>query len=236
MDNNASVIPEHIALILDGNGRWAKARGLSRSMGHRQGAKTLGPIVQHCQQLGIKYLTLYVFSTENWSRPAAEVEGIMNLLREQFKSAEKYIDQNVRIKVIGDVSRLASDIIRQIADTEKRSAANDGLTICFALNYGGRDEIVRAARTIAQKAASGEISPDEVSTEMFSDNLYTAGIPDPDVIIRPSGEKRLSNFLLWQCAYSEFVFMDVLWPDFTPDHLDRALTEFSARSRRFGGI
>jgi len=236
MNNNASVTPEHIALILDGNGRWAKARNLPRSMGHRQGAKTLGPIVRHCQKIGVKYLTLYVFSTENWSRPADEVDGIMNLLREQFKSAEQYIDQNVRIKVLGDVSKLAPDIIEQIADAESRSAENDGLTVCFALNYGGRDEIVRAARIIAEKAAAGQISAGDISAEIISDNLYTAGMPDPDIIIRPSGEKRLSNFLLWQCAYSEFVFMDVLWPDFTPDHLDTAIAEFSSRSRRFGGI
>jgi len=236
MNNIASAIPEHIALILDGNGRWAKARNLPRSMGHRQGAKTLGPIVEHCQKLGVKYLTLYVFSTENWSRPADEVEGIMNLLREQFKNAEKYIDRNVRIKVLGDISKLDGDIIELISDIESRSASNDGITICFALNYGGRDEIVRAVKKVAEKTASGEIAVNDISADMISDSLYTAGMPDPDVIIRPSGEKRLSNFLLWQCAYSEFVFMDVLWPDFTPEHLDMAIAEFSARSRRFGGI
>ena len=236
MNNIASLTPKHIALILDGNGRLAKARNLPRSMGHRQGAKTLGPIVEHCQKLGVKYLTLYVFSTENWSRPADEVEGIMNLLREQFKNAEKYVDRNIRIKVLGDVSKLAADIIEQIADIENRSAKNDGLTLCFALNYGGRDEIVRAARLIAEKAASGELAANDISAKLFSDHLYTAEMPDPDVIIRPSGEKRLSNFLLWQCAYSEFVFMDVLWPDFTPAHLDEAIAEFSSRSRRFGGI
>lgn len=237
LNNEASaVIPAHIAIILDGNGRWAKARGLARKMGHRQGAKTLGPIVRHCSQLGVKYLTLYVFSTENWSRPADEVSGIMDLLRQQFKEAEKYADENVRIKVLGDVSRLDEDIRQKIADAEKRSAQNTGLTLSFALNYGGRQEIVMAAQKAAQAALKEGRSPDLITAEDIENNLYTAGFPDPDMIIRPSGEKRLSNFLLWQCAYSEFVFMDILWPDFTPNDLDKAIAEFSMRNRRFGGL
>lgn len=238
MQTNAAnaVIPAHIAIILDGNGRWAKKRGLARSMGHRQGAKALRPIVRHCQQRGVKYLTLYVFSTENWSRPADEVSGIMDLLRQQFKDAEKYISENVRIKVLGDVSRLDEDIKEQIADAEKRSENNDGLTVSFALNYGGRQEIVRAARLAAEKAAKEGRNLDSITEKDIENELYTAGYPDPDIIIRPSGEKRLSNFLLWQCAYSEFVFMDILWPDFTPDDLDEAIAEFAKRNRRFGGL
>ena len=238
MQKNAEFnnVPKHIALILDGNGRWAKQRGLPRSMGHRQGVKTLEPIVEHCIKIGIKYLTLYVFSTENWSRPADEVKGIMDLLREQFKNIEKYVSKNVRIKILGDISRLDSDLIVQINDATAKSENNTGLTICFALNYGGRDEIVNAAKKIAEKVEAGELSSSKITAETISDNIYTAGMPDPDIIIRPSGEKRLSNFLLWQCAYSEFVFMDILWPDFTPADLDRAIEEFSARSRRFGGI
>ena len=237
LKNAASInVPTHIAIILDGNGRWAKSRGLSRSMGHRQGAKALGPIVEHCKKLGVKYLTLYVFSTENWSRPADEVEGIMNLLREQFKNAEKYVNENVCIKVLGDVTRLAPDLQQRIADAEKRSENNDELTVCFALNYGARDEMVRAVKKIAQKAVDGEISVEDIDADVFAKNLYTADIPDPDIIIRPSGEKRLSNFLLWQCAYSEFVFMDILWPDFKPTDLDAAIAEFSMRNRRFGGL
>jgi len=238
MQKNAEIknAPAHIALILDGNGRWAKKRGLPRSMGHKQGVKTLEPIVEHCIKIGVKYLTLYVFSTENWSRPDDEVKGIMDLLREQFKNIEQYVSKNVRIKILGDISRLDSDLIIQINDAVEKSSKNTGLTICFALNYGGRDEIVNAAKKIAEKIEAGELSSSEITAEIISDNIYTAGIPDPDIIIRPSGEKRLSNFLLWQCAYSEFVFMDILWPDFTPDDLDRAIEEFSARSRRFGGI
>jgi len=238
MQKNAEFnnVPKHIALILDGNGRWAKQRGLPRSMGHRQGVKALEPIVEHCVKIGVKYLTLYVFSTENWSRPAEEVKGIMDLLREQFKNIEKYVSKNVRIKILGDISRLDSDLIVQINNAVEKSAENTGLTICFALNYGGRDELVSAAKKIAEKVEAGELSSSEITAEHISGNIYTAGIPDPDIIIRPSGEKRLSNFLLWQCAYSEFVFMDILWPDFTPADLDKAIEEFSARSRRFGGI
>ena len=238
MQKNAEIknAPAHIALILDGNGRWAKKRGLPRSMGHKQGVKTLEPIVEHCIKIGVKYLTLYVFSTENWSRPDDEVKGIMDLLREQFKNIEQYVSKNVRIKILGDISRLDSDLIIQINDAVEKSSKNTGLTICFALNYGGRDEIVNAAKKIAEKIEAEELSSSEITAEIISDNIYTAGIPDPDIIIRPSGEKRLSNFLLWQCAYSEFVFMDILWPDFTPADLDKAIEEFSARSRRFGGI
>lgn len=231
-----AVIPAHIAIILDGNGRWAKKRGLPRNMGHRQGAKALGPVLRRCKQLGVKYLTLYVFSTENWSRPADEVAGIMDLLRQQLKEADKYAAENVRIKVLGDESRLDDDIRKSIADIESRSAGNDALTVSFALNYGGRQEITRAARLACEKAISEGRELSSLTEQDIEGCLYTAGFPEPDIIIRPSGEKRLSNFLLWQCAYSEFIFMDILWPDFTPDDLDDAISEFSRRNRRFGGL
>lgn len=231
-----AVIPKHIAIILDGNGRWAKKRGLPRNMGHRQGAKALGPVLRHCKQLGIKYLTLYVFSTENWSRPDDEVKGIMELLRQQLKEADKYVGENVRIRILGDASRLDEDIRKSIEDIESRSADNDGLTVSFALNYGGRQEITRAARLACERLIAEGREPSSLTEQDIESCLYTAGFPEPDIIIRPSGEKRLSNFLLWQCAYSELVFMDILWPDFTPDALDDAIAEFSRRSRRFGGL
>lgn len=235
-DSANAVIPAHIAIILDGNGRWAKKRGLPRNMGHRQGAKALEPIIHRCKELGVKYLTLYVFSTENWSRPADEVTGIMDLLRRHLKNAEKYTAENIRLKVLGDIDRLDEDIQKQIADIEKISENNDAITVSFALNYGGRQEILHAARLAAENAAKEGREPCSITENDIESCLYTAGFPDPDIIIRPSGEKRLSNFLLWQCAYSEFIFMDILWPDFTPDDLDNAIAEFARRSRRFGGL
>lgn len=235
-DTTTVSIPTHIAIIMDGNGRWAKKRGLTRNIGHRQGTKALRPIVRHCQKIGVSYLTLYVFSTENWNRPSDEVEGIMKLLREHFKEAEQYSSENVRIRVLGDVSRLDEDLQRQVAKVENDSAQNTGLTLSFALNYGGRQELVHAMRDIAMAVKMGTLQPEDIDEEAINSHLYTADVPDPDLIVRPSGEQRLSNFLLWQCAYSEFVFMDILWPDFKPDDLDCAIAEYSQRNRRFGGI
>ena len=235
-ETSAAVVPAHIAIIMDGNGRWAKNRGLSRSMGHRQGTRALRPIVRHCQQLGVKYLTLYTFSTENWNRPADEVSAIMKLLREHFKEAEQYARENIRIKVIGDLSRLEADLQQKLIKAQTDSAQNTGLTLCFALNYGGRQEIVRAVHSLAVAVKAGDLQPESIDEAEIECRLYTAGLPDPDLIVRPSGEQRLSNFLLWQCAYSEFIFMDVLWPDFTPDDLDSAIAEYAKRHRRFGGI
>lgn len=235
-DTTTVRIPAHIAIIMDGNGRWAKKRGLARSMGHRQGTKVLGPIVRHCQKLGVAYLTLYVFSTENWNRPPEEVAGIMDLLREHFKEAERYASENVRIRVLGDVSRLDDDLQRQIEKTEDDSSQNTGLTVSFALNYGGRQELVHAMRQLADAVKLGTLQPEDIDEAAIKKQLYTADIPDPDLILRPSGEQRLSNFLLWQCAYAEFVFMDILWPDFTPADLDSAIAEYAGRNRRFGGI
>ena len=226
----------HIAFILDGNGRWAKLRGLPRTEGHRQGAVRVREIVKACKERGIEYVTLYAFSTENWKRPQEEVNAIMNLLRSYLDEAEKYSQQNVRVKFLGDRTRLDNDISERMTRAEEESSNCTGMTLNIAINYGGREEITRAVRSIAKRAAAGEIDPDSISQDAVSAELYTAGQPDPDLMIRPSGEERLSNYLLWQCAYAEFVFMDVLWPDFTEADLDRAIEIYGRRNRRFGGV
>lgn len=234
--NGGEQIPSHIAIILDGNGRWAKRRGLPRTMGHRQGAKAVEPIIRRCLELGVSSLSLYAFSTENWSRPASEVDAIMNLLREMLHSADQYRRENVRLRVIGDRSALAPDLLREIESAERESAGRTGMTVNMAINYGGREEISRAARLLAEQVKDGTLSPEEIGEKQVAAALYTAGQPELDLLIRPSGEKRISNFLLWQCAYAEFVFMDILWPDFTPADLDAAIEEYRRRHRRFGGI
>ena len=229
-------VPRHIAIIMDGNGRWAKLRGLPRTAGHKQGAKVLETICDYCRKIGVEYVTLYAFSTENWRRPQNEVDTIMDLLRSYLKEAAKQVARNVRLRFLGDRTPLAEDLRRMIAKAEADSEKNTGITVCIALNYGGRDELVHAAKALAKKAAEGQLQPDAIDEKLLGENLYTGGIPDPDLMIRPSGEKRLSNFLLWQLAYAEFVFMDVLWPDFTPAHLDEAISQFQLRNRRFGGV
>ena len=234
--NGGEQIPSHIAIILDGNGRWAKRRGLPRTMGHRQGAKAVEPIIRRCLELGVSSLSLYAFSTENWSRPASEVDAIMNLLREMLHSADQYRRENVRLRVIGDRSALAPDLLREIESAERESAGRTGMTVNMAINYGGREEIARAAHLLAEQVKDGTLSPEEIGEKQVAAALYTAGQPELDLLIRPSGEKRISNFLLWQCAYAEFVFMDILWPDFTPADLDAAIEEYRRRHRRFGGI
>ena len=234
--NGGEQIPSHIAIILDGNGRWAKRRGLPRTMGHRQGAKAVEPIIRRCLELGVSSLSLYAFSTENWSRPASEVDAIMSLLREMLHSADRYRRENVRLRVIGDRSALAPDLLREIESAERESAGRTGMTVNMAINYGGREEIARAARLLAEQVKAGTLSPEEIGERQVAAALYTAGQPELDLLIRPSGEKRISNFLLWQCAYAEFVFMDILWPDFTPADLDAAIEEYRRRHRRFGGI
>ena len=234
--NGGEQIPSHIAIILDGNGRWAKRRGLPRTMGHRQGAKAVEPIIRRCLELGVSSLSLYAFSTENWSRPASEVDAIMNLLREMLHSADQYRRENVRLRVIGDRSALAPDLLREIESAERESAGRTGMTVNMAINYGGREEIARAARLLAEQVKDGTLSPEEIGEKQVAAALYTAGQPELDLLIRPSGEKRISNFLLWQCAYAEFVFMDILWPDFTPADLDAAIEEYRRRHRRFGGV
>ncbi len=230
--NENRVLPEHIAIIMDGNGRWAKKRSLPRTAGHVAGAKTFKAIARYCNKIGLKYLTVYAFSTENWKRPKAEVDGIMNLLRDYLRDAENFKDENIKVNFIGDRTPLADDIKALMIKNEEGSKNATGLTLNIAINYGGRDEITNAVKKIV---ASG-INAEDVTEDVISDNLYTAGMPDPDFIIRPSGEFRLSNYLIWQSAYAEYWFSDILWPDFTPKHLDKAIDEYNRRNRRFGGI
>ena len=230
--NEERVLPEHIAIIMDGNGRWAKKRSLPRTAGHIAGAKTFKNIARYCNKIGLKYLTVYAFSTENWKRPKDEVEGIMNLLRDYLKDAENFKDENIKVKFIGDLEPLADDIKELIKKDEDGSKDATGLNLNIAINYGGRDEITKAVKRIV---ASG-ISPEDITEQTVSDHLYTKGMPDPDFILRPSGEYRRSNYLIWQSAYAEYWFSDILWPDFTPKHLEKAIDEYNHRNRRFGGV
>ena len=225
-------LPRHIAIIMDGNGRWAKKRGLPRSAGHAAGAKTFKDIARYCNKIGLEYLTVYAFSTENWKRPPEEVEGIMNLLRDYLKDAENFKDENIKVRFIGDRTPLADDIKALMIKDEEGSAEATGLNLNIAINYGGRDEIVKAARALVSEG----LSPDEIDENALSARLYTAGMPDPDFIIRPSGEYRLSNYLIWQSAYAEYWFSDILWPDFKPRHLEQAIDDYNRRNRRFGGL
>lgn len=234
------LLPEHIGIIMDGNGRWAKRRGQKRTYGHKKGSEAFKNITEYCGKIGIKYLTVYAFSTENWKRPPEEVSAILNLLREYLDELFSKVKQgewaDCKINIIGDISRLDDDIREKIAKGMEMTKDNNGICVNIALNYGGRDEITAAAKMAAQDVLSQKIGIDDITEEYFETKLYTAGQPDPDLIIRPSGEMRLSNFLVWQAAYSEFVFMNVLWPDFSPKHLNTAIKEFVKRNRRFGGI
>ena len=228
-------IPRHIAIILDGNGRWAKKRALPRKAGHLAGSETFRSIATYCKEIGVEYLTVYAFSTENWKRPEDEVKGIMKLLDKYLHEAIRDMQKKqIRLKVFGDVSRLSPSLRELIARTDEISQGIEGFQANVCINYGGRAEIVRAAQSYAQDYAQGKAG--ELTEESFSDYMYSAGIPDPDLLIRPGGEYRLSNFLLWQCAYSEFYYTDVLWPDFTPEDLDKAIEEYNHRDRRFGGV
>ena len=228
--------PEHIAIIMDGNGRWAKQRGLPRTAGHKAGAESFRRIANYCRSIGVKYLTVYAFSTENWKRSAEEISGIMLLLRRYLEEALKDMEKNrVRFCFFGDLSRLSPDLRKLCLDAQSRSADYD-VQVNFCLNYGGRDEIIRAAKRWAMDVAVGKMNADQLSEAVFENYLDSAGIPDPELIIRPSGEQRTSNFLLWQSAYSEYVFMNVLWPDFGPEDLDKAIEEYHRRNRRFGGV
>jgi len=227
--------PQHIAIIMDGNGRWAKQRGLPRTAGHAAGGETFRRIANYCRTLGVKYLTVYAFSTENWKRSEEEVAGIMRLLGKYLQEALADMEKNrVRFRFFGDLSKLSHQLQKLCTDAENRSSEFD-VQVNFCLNYGGRDELVRASRAFAADVAAGKYHPEDLSEELLSKYLYSADVPDPELIIRPSGEKRISNFLLWQSAYSEFVFMNVLWPDFGPDDLDEAIAEYHQRNRRFGG-
>lgn len=230
-------LPVHIGIIMDGNGRWAKKRFLPRSAGHRAGASNFRTITRYCSKIGVKYLTMYAFSTENWSRPAEEVGALMGLFKEYLEEALRdFMDENIRVRFIGDVSAFPKDLRTLIQEVEESSASKTGMVLNLAMNYGGRAEITRAAQAFARQVAAGEKRPEDLTQELFSSYLYTGGQPDPDLIIRPSGEERLSNFLLWQSAYAEFVYFDILWPDFKTSDLDEAIRIYSSRQRRFGGV
>lgn len=228
--------PRHIAIIMDGNGRWAKNRGLPRTAGHAAGAEAFRKIANYCRQIGVEYLTVYAFSTENWKRSEEEISGIMRLLGLYLKEALRDMKKNrVRFCFFGDLSRLSPKLQKLCLDAQEQSAEYD-VQVNFCLNYGGRQEIVQAAQRFAEDVAQGRLSAEELNEEIFSEYLYSKDVPDPELIIRPSGEKRTSNFLLWQSAYSEYIFMNVLWPDFSPEHLDEAIEEYHRRNRRFGGV
>ena len=227
--------PVHVAIIMDGNGRWAKARGLPRTAGHRRGADSVRRAVETARELGVSYLTLYGFSSENWKRPAHEIDDLMGLLRLYLRSEIKELQRNgVRVRVIGDRERLPADIVDLIEGAESGTVVNTALTLIVALSYGARAEITAAARRVAEEVKAGALEPDAVDEALFEGYLSTHGIPDPDLLIRTSGEQRLSNFLLWQCAYAELVFVDTLWPDFSRDDFEGAIDEFRRRERRYG--
>ena len=230
-------VPRHIAIIMDGNGRWAKQRGLPRNAGHKAGAETFRRVAKRCNELGVQYLTVYAFSTENWKRSEEEVSGIMLLLENYLKEALRDMEKNhIRFRLFGDISRLSPKLQKLCWETMERSKDFTKVQVNFCINYGGRDEIIRAARAFAADVAAGKRSADSLTEAEFENYLDSAGVPDPELVIRPSGEQRISNFLAWQSAYSEFVFMDVLWPDFSDADLDLAIDEFNRRNRRFGGV
>lgn len=240
MDKRFEKLPEHIAIIMDGNGRWAKKRGLERTKGHKVGAEVFRKICQYASDIGIKYMTFYAFSTENWKRSAAEVGKIMDLLRDYLGEMQEREEENEKagynIHFIGSREGMPEDIVALMDIVESRSSDKNKIHINIAVNYGGRAEIVHSVKEIAKKLQSGEITPEDIDEDMISSHIYTKNQPDPDLIIRPSGEQRLSNFLIWQAAYAEFYYDDVLWPDFTEKDLDRAIEEYNKRNRRFGGV
>ena len=230
-------VPQHVAIILDGNGRWAKSKGMPRNYGHAQGSKNVERICEDAYKMGIKYLTVYAFSTENWSRPKGEVDALMTLLRNYMKTCLNTAKKNrMKVRVIGDKTGLDPDIQTRIRELEEASKDNDGLNFTIAINYGSRDEIVRAVRHISEDVAAGKLDPTSVTEETISNYLDTAGIPDPDLLIRTSGELRLSNFLMWQLAYTEFYFTTTPWPDFTKEELAEAIEKYNSRDRRYGGV
>jgi undecaprenyl diphosphate synthase len=230
-------LPDHIAIIMDGNGRWAERRGLARSIGHREGSIMLKKIATFCDEIGIKYLTVYAFSTENWKRPKKEVDSLMSLLLNYLRNAEKELGgRSMRIRVIGDIKGLPDEVQKEIKRVTNLTEKNTGLVLNIALNYGSRPEIVSAFREIARDIREGKINIEEINEKIVSEKLYTSGIPDPDLVIRSGGEKRISNFLLWQSAYAEFLFSDDLWPDFSQDHIIKAIRDYQNRDRRYGGI
>ena len=230
-------IPQHIAIILDGNGRWAKKKGMPRNFGHTQGSKNVERICEDAYKMGVKYLTVYAFSTENWKRPKEEVDALMNLLRNYMKTCLKTAEKNrMRVRVLGDKTALDDDIRNRIAELEEATKNNDGLNFQIALNYGSRDEMIRAMKKMCMDVKEGKLETEQIDEKLFETYLDTHDIPDPDLMIRTSGEQRLSNYLLWQLAYSEFYFTDVLWPDFTKEDLAKAIEYYNGRDRRFGGV
>ena len=230
-------LPRHVAIIMDGNGRWAKKRGMPRKAGHAAGAETFRTIATFAKELGLEYLTVYAFSTENWKRPADEVNSIMKLLEKYLHEAiDRMARDRVKMAFFGDLSPLSPELLALCRQTQEISKGYDGCQVNICFNYGGRDEIMRAARSFASDCMEGKADPNHLTEEMFGSYLFSAGVPDPDLIIRPSGEVRISNFLLWQSAYAEFYFTDVLWPDFTKDELLKALADYQHRSRRYGGV
>lgn len=229
-------LPQHVGFIMDGNGRWAKKRGLPRPFGHREGAKNFKKIVRYCKDIGLKNISFYAFSTENWQRPQDEVDTIMELFREYIVDVRNFLCENTRMIFLGDKSAFDADLQEKMIKLEEDTAHYTEMTLMMAVNYGGRDELAHVARILAQKAVNGEIKPEDINEQSISDELYTKGIPDVDLVIRPSGEMRLSNYLIWQCAYAEYYFTNILWPDFSPAELDKALIEFGRRNRRFGGV
>ena len=237
MNENNLKIPNHVAIILDGNGRWAKKRKMPRNYGHAQGSKVVEKICEDAYRMGIKYLTVYAFSTENWKRPKEEVDALMKLLRNYLEtSISTSKKNNMRVRIIGDISGLSQDIQEKIRELEEASKMNTGLNFQVAINYGSRDEIIRAVKALSKDVLENKVSLENINEELFSQYLDTKGIPEPDLLIRTSGEQRLSNFLLWQMAYTEFYFTDVLWPDFNKDELLKAVEYYSSRTRKFGGI
>lgn len=234
---NFMKIPAHIAIILDGNGRWAKAKGMPRNYGHAQGSKNVERICEEAYRMGVKYLTVYAFSTENWNRPKDEVDALMKLLRNYMKTCLKTAAKNdMKVRVIGDKTGLDEDIRNRIVELEEATKDNGGLNFQIALNYGSRDEIVRAVRRVSEDVKEGKVKPEDIDEKMFETYLDTHGIPDPDLMIRTSGELRLSNYLLWQLAYTEFYFTDIPWPDFTKEELSKAIEQYNRRDRRYGGV
>ena len=232
-----SALPQHLGIIMDGNGRWAKKRGLPRSAGHTAGANNFRTITRYCSRIGIPYLTVYAFSTENWRRPAEEVGALMRLFKQYLEEALRdFMDENIRVIFIGDTSAFSPELRELIARVERESSGKTGMVLNIAMNYGGRAELVHAMRLLAEDVQAGRLSPEAIDEDAISARLYTAGQPDPDLVIRPSGEHRTSNFLLWQSAYAEYVVMDILWPDFKTSDLDRALLEYASRNRRVGGV
>lgn len=230
-------VPAHVGIIMDGNGRWAKQRRLPRSAGHKAGAQNFRTITRYAAKVGVKVLTVYAFSTENWSRPDDEVNALMSLFKDYLQEALRdFMDENIRVRFIGDVTAFSPELQELIHEVEEASAPKTGMVLNLAMNYGGRAEITAAAKSFAKAVASGEKSADELTEADFSDYLYTAGQPELDLVIRPSGEQRISNFLLWQSAYAEFVYFDILWPDFKPQDFDEAIRIYSSRQRRFGGV